>query len=173
METQCNSKHIGICATMLLLGIAVGMFADPYFPASLSNSQKGYQAGFTAARTLAESSSAGSFFKTTSDVRSLIGSITSIGDNRIAMHLPAVNPFGDQSLSDRVVLLSSDTKIIKILPPPTPSAKTTAQVPSEETVSISDLKVGDSISVLAGENINTSKQFAASRILLLPMPSKP
>lgn len=170
MKNHNNMKYLATHAALLLIGVVVGIFADPYLPAAISNSQKGYQTGFAAARTLVENSSIGNFFKTPEDQRSFSGTVTSLEGDRIGLHLSVTNPFGDQSLNDRVVLVTANTKVVRITQPTQSTKDKTAvsRLPIEESVSPSDIKIGDALSVVAEEDIKTLKEFVAYKILILP-----
>ena len=187
METKSN---IGIILISVIIAFLVGAvavgFADPYLPASLSNTQRGYQAGFDAARTLVENSSLGSFFQTPADVRMLSGTVTAINGNRVTFHTQATNPFDDPTLANRVASIDASTTITTqtrkdqktyqadisaLVQAHTVAASTTAAIISPfvtTPASISDIKVGTSINVSAAENIQSSGEFTASAIQIIP-----
>lgn len=179
-------------AALLLAGAIIGVFTDPYLPSSLSNAKKEYQAGFTAARTLVENSSFGAIFKTPDDVWALVGTVTSIDGGKLTLHIPSVNPFADQTLGDRTVTFNTSTKIVnRIEKEPsmyqisvatsTISVATSTKITQVATTSpkifpveyvsipasISDIKVGDTVNVLASENVKTLKEFTASEVQIL------
>ena len=74
-ETSFFNKRMFVVGTIalacILVGATIEMFADPVLPPFLSNSKKGYHAGFIAAQTLVEKSSIGKFLVTPDDVRIL------------------------------------------------------------------------------------------------------
>lgn len=147
------------------LGVGIGAFVSFYF---FSSSE--YQAGFAAAQAVVENSSVGALFKTPDDVRSLRGTVISVEGNRITLRLIGVNPFADQSLNDRVMLVTANTKIVTLTQSAIITTKGTATVsaPSEESVDISAIIEGAVLSVVATENIKDLKEFAVYKILILP-----
>lgn len=170
METQ-NNKFVVWIVAMLIVGFVAGVFLDPYLPSSLSNAKKGYQTGFVAARTLAENSAVGSFFKTPDDVRSVSGLVTAIDSDRVSISISSSNPFEDQTLNDRVVFVTADTKIIKLTLGKT-EGTTSIQSFVPTATDISALKVGDSLLVTATENVKSLKEFTANEIDIQPAHTK-
>src|ERR1035437_4624515 len=147
---------------LLLAGAIIGAFTDPYLPSSLSNTEKGYQAGFTAARTLVEKSSLGVFFAAApSDMRTVSGTVTRVASGSVTLHNQAAsNPFDETpALSDRTVLIGANTKIIKLVPKDakTIQAETAALLKAHKApqvapytqtvVTASSIKIGDSLVV--------------------------
>lgn len=180
---------------LLLVGAIIGVFADPYLPSSLSNSKKEYQAGFTAARTLAENSNFGGMFrKTPDDVRWLVGTVTSIGGGKLTLHTPPGNPFDDQTLVDRTIILDASTKVsfnvkkdpsiyqagvVTATGTPQQTASVASTTPMKEfpvgftltPANVSDIKIGDIIDVIASENVKTQKEFTATEVQIMPRTS--
>ncbi len=191
METQSSLKFLIIGITAFLGGAIVGMFTDPYLPAPLSNTKKGYQFGFTAAQTLVENSSVGSFFRTPNDVRILSGTVTAISGDSFTVHLQSVNPFDDPSLADRTVIVNASTTVTRLVPVDpkvfqtemnsfmvtTQGTATNTKAPPASFTTVvaneADIKVGDSVNVSASGNIKTLKEFIASDINILLKTSAP
>lgn len=179
MEPQ-NNTHFAkslIIIAVFISGGVIALVADPYLPSALSNAKKGYDAGFAAARKVVEDSTLGNFFKTPDDVRTLSGTVTAIEGDKITMHLASINPFDDQSLNDRTVLITADTKIVKNVAkdPKTLSeelakyrftAKGGAAPQSYVQIitSMSDIKVGTSVLVKSSENVKMMQEFTASEV---------
>lgn len=189
-ETHAISQYLILTVVAFIVGGVVGVLADPYLPASLSNSKKGYQVGFSAARTLVEKSALGNFFKTQSDVRSIPGTVTSIDGNRITIQgQSANNPFDGPALNTRTVIIDTNTKVIKL------SKKDSATIQAEmnafikalktktatsspvalsaepyiqTVVNSSSIQAGDLVTVTAGENIKNQAQFTATLIQIQP-----
>ena len=161
-----------IAGVALLIGIVIGIVADPYLPASLNNSQKSYQAGFDAAKTLVEQSSLGNFFKIPADVRTLSGTVTAVNGTTITVHSQTMaNPFDvSAAIVDRTVRIAADTKVIAL------SAKNSKIITSatssspylETVVASSSIHVGDMVTVTAAQNIKALDTFTASEIQILP-----
>lgn len=170
----------------VIVGIIVGVGASfVYFkqaPASIGGGT--YQEGFDTARARVLESPMGMIFKTPDDIRTISGAVTAISGNQITIHTESQNPFDDPALADRTITLSSDTKITKLsqgapadfqaemdafmkkmqsgkdvgLLPPVPPE------PARTTVEVSGIKVGDTLTVTATENIKIMKEFTASEI---------
>ena len=125
------------------------------------------------------------FFPQISDVRAISGTVTEIRGNLLVLKAdPLMNPF-DEAPETRIVMITDATTIIKqISKDPdkfqreleayqsklteTPSEDFTP-LPSpftEETLLLSDIAVGNRVSVEAAENIKTAEQFTAVRIVL-------
>ena len=159
------------------------MFADPYLPVSLSNAKKGYQNGFSAAERLVMASSFGAMMSP-SDVHSISGTVGAVNGNKIMVHTVSTDPFADASLADRIVDISTDTKIftvtqntqsvlqgkLAVLAEPTQANKGSGtQLPQPVTqtaASATDIAVGDKVTVSAVKNIKTEGEFMASEILV-------
>lgn len=169
-KTISPATHLIAGIGLFLAGAVAWVFVDPYLPASLSNTQKGYQAGFTTARTLVENSSSGSFFRVENDVRFVSGTVTAIEGNHFSIHSElANNPFDKSAINDRTVLIGDSTKIVKIAA----SATNTTQTQKSSHVVViaatsSDIRVGDLVTVTAAENIKTLTEFTATEIQVLP-----
>ncbi|HUY05150.1 MAG TPA: hypothetical protein VMV62_00285 [Candidatus Paceibacterota bacterium] len=168
-----------------LVGAIAAAFADPYLPAALSNTQKGYQAGFGAAKTLVENSSLGGFFTATPIVRALSGNVTMIRGDQITLRVHSLNPFDDPALMDRIVVVDASTTVAKIAQKnPTAyqaelaafmsaqkTATTTGVLPVATIITparLSDIAVGDSLNVVSAVNIKTMEKFVAQSIQILP-----
>ncbi len=168
---KINSLSLIVGTALLLVGIAIGVFADPYLPASLSNTQKGYQAGFESAKTLVASSSIGAMFNTPADVRSLSGTVTAINGGTLTLHVGMEDPFGDPALADRIVTVDASTTIVRLSIRPGSPALATGKdaIPApplftQTAVSLSNIGIGDPLTVTATENIATAKDFTATGI---------
>lgn len=181
---------------VLLIGVLSGVLVDPYLPSFLSNTKKGYESGnvagyqvghkegFAAARKAMEGSGLANTFKVPDDIRILPGTVTAIDGARVTFHLSFWNSLDDQSLADRVIITDASTTVIALtnkdpkvyLAEMSAFAKkkqvaTTALPPSEFIVassSVSKIKIGDSINVLATQNIKMLKEFSAQGIQIVP-----
>ena len=177
-----TTQYIGV----LIFGIVIGAGASfLYFnqaPASIGGGT--YQDGFDAAKNRVLESPIGSILRTPDDIRTLSGTVTAVSGNRVTIHTLSQNPFDDPALSDRTIVITAGTKITKIsqvdmkafqdemdafmkkiqsgkgasaLPPIPPE-------PTRTTVETSSIKIGDTLTATAVENINTVKEFSASEI---------
>lgn len=190
MDTKFpTTVYVVIGAFLFFAGVLLGTFADPYLPSSLSNAKKGYEAGFTAARTLVEKSSLGAFFAISpSDMRAVAGKVTAVQGSRLTLHSQTMaSPFDKTpALADRTVLVGANTKIIKLIPRDakmlqaeaaallkarqTGHATSTAavQLYTQAVANLADIKAGDSLVVTAGENIKSIEMFTATEIQIQP-----
>lgn len=177
----------------VLIGACAAFFYLKQTPAGTENT---YQAGFDAARKLVEESSVGPMLQASADMRAVSGTVTLVNGNRITIHTQSMDPFIDPALLDRTIIVSDDTNIISL----SPKDQKVMQAEMEEfmkrvqsgesmtqtvvapepfirtNVSISDITVGDMISVTATENIKTAKEFTANEIQITPnmvMPEVP
>ena len=153
----------------LLAGIILGVFVDPYLPASISNAKKGYQAGFEAAKMLVASSSVGAMFNTPADVRSLSGTVTAIHGDTLTLHVGVTDPFGDPALADRMVTIDASTTIVRLTIRPGSPATSKDAIPTpplftQTAVNLSGISIDDPLTVTAAENIATAKAFTATGI---------
>lgn len=154
---------------------------------------KSYQDGWNAAQEKLEQS--GILRPEPAEIFSLSGTITNISGNTISIKADpvVVNPLAEPAPESRKIVITPNTKIIKQSPrspeelnaeqekyrseitnlepdaaPPTPPSPFT-----EEELEITDLKVGDNISVTSEENIKSSSQFEAIEIRLTVAPERP
>ena len=181
METDpmqsSSSKSILLIVVAFLVGGIVGVAADPYLPASLSNAKKSYSDGFSAARKIVEESRYGNYFRSPDDVRLLSGIVTAVNDTRITLRLSSDNPFDDQTLNERVVLITPDTKILKLVVKDskafqtelaefnkTPQAISAPQPFTQVAITPQDLKTGELVTVTTSENVKTMKEFSATEV---------
>lgn len=185
MNRKTSAFYVIASIGLLLVGAIIGAVVDPYLPVSLSNTQKGYQSGFNAARTLVENSSVGKFLATPDDVHTLTGAVTAVSGNRVTIHLQSANPFDDPTLADRTIIVDASTTVTKLIPvdPKVLQAEmsnfiattqgtttSTKEPPASFTAtdaSVASIEVGDSINVSAPENIKSMKEFTASSITIL------
>lgn len=183
MEPQNNSnlkgKFLILTVCSFIVGGVVGVLVDPYLPASLSNSKKGYKVGFSAARTLVEKSSMGGFFRTKIDVRTISGSVTAVNGNRITIHSNSMgNPFDVPAINSRTISIDTNTKVIQlsikdsktIQVGQSTSTLVTASGESyiETLTDVSSVQVGDILVVTAGENVKSLTEFTSTEIKILP-----
>ena len=98
-----TTQYIGT----LIVGIALGAGATFVIGGGT------YQAGFNDAKKLVTESPAGMMFRTPDDIRTISGTVTEVNGNRITIHTQSQNPFDDPALADRIVTITSETKITK------------------------------------------------------------
>ena len=170
---------------ILIAGIMVGAGASFAYLKQVATSEGNtYQAGFNAARKLAEDSAVGGIFRAPDDVRTISGTVTAITNNRVSVHVESQNPFADPNLADRTIVINTDTKITKNIPGDikafqaemedfieasqtdlkTPVAPPRPPQAKSVTVDTESIAVGDAITVTTSENIKDRKEFSASEI---------
>ena len=180
-------SHTTHYAAMVILGMIIGATAlGAYIKFAPVDESNTYQAGFDAAKKLVEESSIAPMLQTSEDIRSLTGSVTSVEGNRITLHVASMNPFEDKNLADRIVVVTADTKILKLTqkdpktfqsemnafvkksqdPDTAPSSPPAPVNQTEGTVA--DITSGDFLSITTAENIKSVKEFSASEIRIQP-----
>jgi uncharacterized protein YkvS len=180
-------KKYFVLVFIFIIGAIVAAYTDPFLPAPLSNTKRGYRAGFDAARKLVEGSSVGNLFKIKDDLRFITGTVLSINGNSLTIRVSQVNPFDNNPVfNERIVLLSKDTKIIKtsfkdvkvyneelkkfmndLYTAPTSTRTEPIIRPQsvvETMVSSRDISLNDSITVKSLTNIKSIKEFTAAEV---------
>lgn len=177
-----TTQYIGAAIVGILLGAGASFIYLKQAPVSVGGGS--YQAGFDAAKKLAEEGPLGMMLRTPDDIRTISGTVTAISGNQITIHTQSANPFDDPTLLDRTITVTATTKITKISPvdpkvfqtemtdymkkmqgtkspsqPLTPPASFTST-----PATLASIAVGDTLNVTAIENIKTAKEFSASEI---------
>lgn len=177
-----TAQYIGILIIGILLGTSVSFV---YFKQAPSNGENAYQAGFDAAKKRIEESGLSGVFLAGNEIHTLSGTVTAVNGNLITLQAQPIDPFVDPALTDRTVIITSDTKITKIsqdnmqafqtaieafikntqtgdetgaVQPPAPSA------PTRTAADVSNIAAGDTLTVTAAENIKEAKKISASEI---------
>lgn len=170
---------------VIIIGIILGAGAVfMYFkqiPGVIS-SDNTYKAGFEAAKNRVLESPLGSLFRAPDDIHNISGGVTAVNGNVIVIHLVSTNPFDDPALDNRTVIVTPDTKILKITPQDTEAFRVKMDafmkmiqagkgdgVPPQQThttVILSNIKVGDMLAIITIENIKSMKEFPASQIII-------
>jgi hypothetical protein len=114
MEKTILVRHtLPVALAALLIGAGTYMYVDPFLPAAVSNTSKGYEtgyeAGFAAAKELVKNSNAGRMYVLPDDIRSLSGVVTAVEENRLTLRVPVSDPFEDASLAERTILIDACT----------------------------------------------------------------
>lgn len=177
-----TKEYIGMLFVGLIVGVG-GAFAY-YNQTPQANGNNSYKAGFEAAKKLVEDSPLGAMFKTPDDVRALSGIVTGISGKTITLHTQSQNPFEEASLRNRMVTVTADTKITKLTQKDPKAfqvemdafmkkmqagrASLEATIPPEPFIRASavlaDVATGDTLNVVASENIKTKGEFTATEI---------
>lgn len=150
--------------------------------------QFGYQSGWNKAK---ERVAKAGFLPPSGEMRAVSGTLQAVSGSTLTVTTNTIDPFASDELKTRQVTVDQKTKIEKLtqkdpaafekesaafteslkkqggaaaggkpLSPPEPFIR--------ETIKLSDIKTGDHITVLAGENIATAKQFTALTVSVLP-----
>lgn len=133
-----------------------------------------YEDGFNDAKKLVEESSLGKMMPIEEDIRFVSGIVTAIADDRVTIHDDSIqNPFEKSVPSDRVVVIDKNTKIALYIIKKDSKINTTEtlqKVREIETkvLGVSELQIGDVLTVIAAENIKTSAEFTATEIQVAP-----
>ena len=177
------AQYLGVLGVGLIIGAVIGAFATPYLPLNnTDNTDNTYQAGFDAAKKIIENN-LGSVAKTPEDFRTVSGTVSAVSGSGFTLHVQSLDPFADPALASRTVLVDSSTTVIKLVPkdsktlqsemdafvkatqagggvskiiPPTPV--------TDSPVSVSDIAVGDFVTVIAAENISSLREFSAIQV---------
>ena len=177
-----TTQYIGA----VIVGILVGAGASfVYFKqAPVSDTNNSYQAGYDAAKKRVLDSSIGAMLHTPDDIRTLPGVVTAVSGNRITINTKPMNPFDDPALDERIVVVTTDTKIFKLsqkdpkvfqaemdaFTKKMQGGKVSPQglIPPDmfikAQVSVTDITVGNTVSVTAKQNIKSVKEFSASEV---------
>ena len=170
-----------LIVVMTAAAVVIGMSATQ---------QSGYQLGFATARSLVENSPLGKMIQTSSDVRTISGTVTSIAGTRIGIRVVSNDPF---DILAHTILVASSTEITKLvqkdltvfqsemeafvqatkagvksaqaLPPPEPF--------TFSPIDLASIKVGDALVVTTLENVKSLKEFAAHLIQVQVRPAPP
>lgn len=174
-QAQPFRKFIG-AGLVFIAGGFVGAVAGYAYTA-----QTRYQAGFMAAKNLVEKSNLEQFI-TSSDIRTLSGTVTAVQGESVMLRTVSNDPFQDPALTDRTVRIVPATQIA-LLVRKDPQAfqsevlaymnrKTASSTPpnplTPTPATFSTIKIGDYLTVTAAENIKTAHTFTATEIQIAP-----
>ena len=180
----------GIIVALIFLGI--GIFIGVKIPKkqiSQTGTENTYQAGWDAAREKIKQSPSFATMQPAGEVKSVSGTIQKINGNKITIKTFQMDPLADESLSERIVVVDSNSKISLNVqkssekmqaemqafqekmktqnsdPAKAPEAIAPPIPFEEKTIALSDLKEGQSISVISSENIGEKKELVAQQII--------
>ena len=158
-----------------------------YLGSSTSVGGNTYQSGWDAAKQRLSDSGMFPSSGMNIEIKSLTGEITEINGDKITVKIRPLEPLADASLDIRTVVVDSATKMFALQPKDqkeflaemdaytqkikanTAQMATTTPITMPDgfnrtTISMSDLKVGQTINVLSETNIKDVKEFNASEI---------
>jgi len=168
--------------------LIVAMTFTAFVTAMFVVQEASYQNGFSVAKTLVENSTIGASLRTPNDVRTIFGIVTAVSSDSVMLHTVSNDPFSDSALSDRSILVASSTTITKLTLKDikvfqNEVAAYTKAIQSESTIkdaqlipepvsgnaaNLADIKVGDTLMVIASTNIKLLKEFIAHNIMIQP-----
>lgn len=177
-----TTQYIGAVIIGIIVGASAAFVYFKQAPASTVGNS--YQDGFEAAKKRVLESPLGGMFRTPDDIRTLSGAVTSVSGNRVTIHTTSINPFEEPALDDRIIVVTADTKIFKLIQKApevfkaemdafmkkmqsTKVGSSPATLPSPSTKNTADLAsitVGATLNVTSVDNIKMSKEFSASEI---------
>lgn len=184
MNTSISHTRLIIGAALLFVGAIIGVCIDPYLPAAVSPAaksheigyQSGYQVGFDAAKSLVENSSLGKELKNPANTNTVSGTVTAIEGSTLTVQTESSNPFADPALATRAVSTNEATTVFKIVKKDAEQgidseAKLTPPQLVTVGVNVTDIKVGDVVTVASSGGIDTKKEFTAQFIQIMMKPT--
>lgn len=187
-QSPSNKNHliafVAIFVVAFILGALIG--SQAFKGGAPATGENTYEAGWNAAKKrLADSPEFGPRVNGPTEVSSLNGKVQAIDGNKVSLAINPLEPLADPKLDVRVVTVTNDTKITRVVPrdskevqtemeafmkkmqtplapgqePPTPPVTST-----KEDGQLSDIKVGDTVIVTAETNIKDVKEFAITSI---------
>lgn len=184
-------KFVSLAVIATVVSFCVFFFLDPLLPSGLSNYKKGRLVGYNDAKKVVANSDFGKMFTTPEEVHTLVGSVTSTGNNQLGVHFESMDPFLDKKLSQRTVLISQSTKLYKLVPKDTKTLEAefkayfvqskTKQVNTialppkrfmESIIHVQDIKIGDPVEITSSENIKLLPTITATEIKVQSHSSK-
>jgi len=124
------------------------------------------------------------------EIKTVSGEVAQIKDNQIEIKIQPIEPLADPALDTRIVQIQDDTKVYQIeqksqadyqkeieefnkklkeqAAQPVAGSLTSPEPFIRKQASLSDIKVGQRIYVLATDNIRTAKEFKAVEISIGP-----
>ncbi len=184
--------HFTAYIVTLIVGLVIGTFTAGWI-IKMNGTIKvtgdnTYEAGWMAAKMrLASSTQFGRLINTQAEVKTLSGVVTAVFGEKIDIKINPLEPLAYPELDNRIVVTTSATEFTRIVQgnreafekemdafikslqtplkkgevratPPTPPR------PTEQEAVFADVKVGDTITATAVENIKETKEFTATEI---------
>ena len=177
-------KYVLIAVVAITVGCAVG-FGAGFWYGQKSGYESGKQAGVEtgkqeSAQEVSELNRALEVFypPLPEDIRSVSGEIKSIQGDVIELEISSLTerilPGKEPKKEIRKITVGKDAPIVKVdltMPPSPIIGPEGAPVgPEEKKISLADLKVGDTVTAEAEENIKTKQEFNAVKVSLLVLP---
>lgn len=162
-------------AALFLFGAIVNHLTDPYLPVSISNTAKGHVSGFADAKKVAVNSSLGKSlqYKAKYETRMVAGKVTGVSGDTLSLHVENGGLFDDPALAERSIRADANTKVMRIVRTDSPSAKGTSTPSIIQTqIKVTDLHVGESVTVFTPPTGGDSKSFTALSIVAMSSSNK-
>jgi hypothetical protein len=180
-------KYLSVFLGVFVVGFVLGMASSNFMKTTIgTTSENTYQAGWDAAKKrLADSPAFGPMANGPAEILSRNGSVQSVNGDKISIKINPVEPLADPALDTRTVVVTDATIVTRIVPrdtdvlkkemevfieqmkKPPVSGKEPATPPisfTRETAKAGDIKVGDRVTVTAGENVKNMKEFGVTSI---------
>jgi hypothetical protein len=162
-------KNILVGAAIFLCGAVVGIVGaavSPKLVDTFGMANRDYRAGFEAAQKTFQESELGKLSLVSEETRDFSGTVTAVDGNRITLRdASPPDPFAASTLQDRAALTDETTKFSflnlrdRCLGTETGLSLTTA--------ALSDIRVGDSVTVIAGEAIRGRGEFPVQEVQIV------
>lgn len=180
-----TQKNLVIIVIALCISLGVGFLANRTLQSGVISDQAAQ-----IKKLHSQIEQAKNFFPPLSeDVRSIFGTVKEARGDTVMVEITLMNPF-DESPQTRTVKITDETKIVRserkdpvayqreiaefqknieAQPDKSPGARLTPPNEfSQEPAKISDIAVGQQISIAADENIRDKESFTAKTIIILP-----
>ena len=177
-----NSKNTIALLAMFLMGFGGGFFVERALMTGPNDKE--------IERLQSQINRAKKFFPPIlQDIRSVLGIVKELGGDTVVIEITLVNPF-DESPQNRIVKIANETKIVrnerrdpaayqreiadfqKKLQAQSNNPPSVRATPpnefSQAPATISDIAVGQQISIATDENIRDKESFTAKTIVILP-----
>lgn len=178
-------RYLLIFTIGLVVGAGGILYLNPNSDSTedqLSINEISYQAGFDDAKQIALTSQLGTQFLIPDRIKEISGMVTAVSNNEITIIIQGLNPFADQNLLERTILVESDTVFYElqfkhptILESEIESFQSTEpnQATGDETLpelftsirtTAGSISIGAFITVTADENIKNAEEIVANEI---------
>jgi hypothetical protein len=170
LQPVSPAAYLASILIAIIVGIGIGIVSDKYLPSSISNTKKGYNLGYSTAKTMVDKSTFGKYLTAQRNNRTLSGTITGVSGNTITMRTVTEDPFMDPALINRTILLTSSTSLTFISAGKMTKTSSGASVPTfeKQTIKPADIRVGDSVGVFLAAETTSAPQPTALTLQILP-----
>jgi len=171
----------------ILIGTKIKKTSVPQ--GSPANTENTYQAGWDAAKARLAQSPMGRIASSGMEIKNISGSISKIDGNKLTVKIALLDPLSDPALDVRTIDVDANTKFsLNVQKDPAqfqkemqdfqdkmktrqaadqsqPQAPIVPPMPfDQKSINLSDLKVDQQISIVAGQDIKNTKEFVATEV---------